>query len=164
MCSSFVSAILMEWNLFQNKNWTTPLPSISKRLIIVPPSGRWTDTFTRQAHKEMVGKDFEKKDKVEVQSTTESKSVISCFRNKDKFNQRIVAVGRLHGPCVQSTCSYLRQRNLCTRVVHSVLLRTLCVPSKLVHKGKVGSRSVIVGVFHLFWNLVLGRGNLLRSK
>ena len=39
------------------------------------------------------------KDKIEVQSTTEIKSINLRFRNKDRFSQRVVAVERLHGPC-----------------------------------------------------------------
>ena len=90
------------------------------------------------------------KDKVEVQLT-----ILKLNPSSRVFETKINSVreSSLSEDCmalVQSTCSYLRQRNLCTRVVQSVLLRTLCVPGKLVDKGKVGSRSVIVEVFHLF--------------
>ena len=88
-----------------------------------------------------VAKISRNKYKVEVvSSTTEIKSF---------FETKIDSVTELslsdHSmPLVQSICRYLRQRTLCTCVVHSVLLRTLWLPNKLVDYGTVGSRSMIV--------------------
>ena len=56
-----------------------------------------------------------------------NQTINSRFRNKDRFSQRIIAVGRLDG-LVQLTCDRDTFAHVSSTVLH---MRTLCVPANL---------------------------------
>ena len=132
LCSSFVSAILIASNLFQNKSCKMLLPSISKALRLSSPSE------DEPALLLVLDKHTRKWSKIDVQSSKLTPSTQVFETKTDSVSESSLWDDSM--ALVQSTCD----RDTFAHVLCTVFCcETLCVPRKLVNYGTVGSRSVI---------------------